>query len=146
MSAFVVSREHIRFLVGAAISQRIAPGHQFSYYHDGTQRVIRYENADKAGQMLWDENLASVRYRYDNPNPDELPGPVGEDYIFAFRSSLATNYDPVHVIKACHCLEYQSCEHEWWDASEAKAFVDALRRSASHVLDGYDDAPWERVA
>ena len=57
--------------------------------------------------------------------------------------AFATSLRPIDVIKACHCQEYQSCEHDGWETSTAKAIVDAIEGAASRALPGYDDAPWE---
>jgi len=41
-----------------------------------------------------------------------------------------------------YLVKYQSCEHDGWESSKAKAIVDALRSSAWHALPGYEDAAW----
>jgi len=53
---------------------------------------------------------------------------------------------PVAVLKACDGYEYQACEHPGWEASEAHAYINALRRRAIHALPGYDEAAWEVAA
>lgn len=143
MSAFVVSREHISYLVRAALSRSIVQYGPFSYFYAGCRHPVTPADAAKAGQMLWDENLASVRYRYGDSG--DLPGPADEDFRYE-HSARGSAPVPVEVIKACDCYEYQSCEHPDWENSRACAFIQALRRSACSALPGYDDAPWERQA
>ena len=153
MSAYVCDRGHIDYLIQAALSRRLHPSHSCQTwiwdrnrtagtYKRGELRASDHAEADRVGQMLWDENVASVRFRYgDDDQP--LPGPIDCDYQYGrFRHSPYVSIDPVQVLKACDCLEYQSCEHDGWDASEAKAFIRSLRSAAWHALPGYEEATW----
>jgi hypothetical protein len=103
-----------------------------------------FEKAADVANMLWRENIASVSARYPNESSATLPGPVGEN--FTITPNDISTWDcvasPVQVLKSCDCYEYQSCEHPGWKQSEAKQFIDALRREAWHALPGYDDAEW----
>jgi hypothetical protein len=151
VSAFVVSRKHIAYLVEAATSVRLANGgHDRSlyWYHNGGShnlRCLEPERSAEVGQMLWDENIKSICARYPDcvGHPDRMPGPLNETFRYERHIHLPMSIDPVQVIKACNCYEYQSCEHEGWTTSEAKTFIDALRRKAINALPGYDDADWE---
>lgn len=134
MSAFVVSQDHIRFLVNAGLSRTIAPhgltwnGGWLKRYEPDTD-----ERAALVGAMLWEENYKSVNYRYRES--DAAPR-------YVHRDEPARSYNPIHVLKAIACLEYQSCEHPEWEASGARAFCEALRMAAIRALPGYSDAPW----
>ena len=95
--------------------------------------------------MLWRENVVSVRTRYPNDTEGEWPGPRG----LTMTTILSYHYhppvslpSPVEALKLLDGLEYQSCEHEEWETSEARDFCDALRRALIHALPGYDDAQW----
>ena len=105
--------------------------------------------ADRVGAMLWSENVRSVCFRYDEPeDADELPGPVGFGVLdvagYRFGPGVfLPDVDPVAVLKAIDGYEYQSCEHPGWEASEAHAFCEALRRAAIGCLPGYAEASWE---
>lgn len=94
--------------------------------------------------MLWRENIASVSARYPNESSATLPGPCNEDFVI--RPSNCRNdfglINPVQVLKSCDCYNYQSCEHEGWMASEAHAFIQALREAAIDALPGYEQAVW----
>lgn len=148
MSAYIVSRDHIAYLVEASLSRRLCRGElAMRWRYDNQWHELRHGDTDRAvevGNMLWAENIVSVSARYPHDDVDNLPGPIGENYAMrAANFRLAwSNVDPVQVIKACHCYEYQSCEHQGWEASEAKAFIDALVNRCTRVLDGYDDAAW----
>lgn len=132
MSAWIVSRKHIDLLTAALIEHGIAPNFP-----------------DLVGQMLWQENLRSVAYRYPNDRDGERPGPVG------FRDSMVESYtyrgpqdvsDSALVLKQAHCFDYQSCEHPEYADSEACTWV----RKLCEKLDGeragqsaaYNAAPW----
>lgn len=89
--------------------------------------------------MLVTENYQSVHYRYEGAS--NLPGEVqDEDYVY---SRVNEKIDPVQVIKAIDCFEYQTCEHPEWKDSEARKFCQALRGKAISLLPGYDEAAWE---
>lgn len=156
MSAFMVSRDHISYLVQAAMSRTLHPDYCYQMwvwdidreagtYQRGELRTSDHTEATRVGQMLWYENRRSIEARYPDTRRDfsNAPGPVGESYVYEFRYNPTLHIDPVRVIKACHCLYYQSCEHDEWPESEAKAFLDSLIHTACGVLPGYDEAEWE---
>jgi hypothetical protein len=148
MSAFVVDRTDIAYLITAALSQ---PGHHgpISWKgENGEWQILRsghYDEAIKIGQMLWDENILSICYRYPDcqDKPDSMPGPIGEDFIFRECDiKLFARIKAIEVIKAVHCYEYQACEHPEWRKSEAYRFCQALKSHYIHRLPGYDEAAW----
>jgi hypothetical protein len=49
---------------------------------------------------------------------------------------------PIEIIKAVHCLQYQSCEHEEWQTSEAAQNCHQIVHQAASLLPGYEAAPW----
>ena len=74
------------------------------------------------------------------------PGDPDASYLVPFEYPLTGRLPtPVQAIKLVHCYEYQSCEHDGWETSEAHRFTTALLSSLEHSLPGYDDAPWEWV-
>ncbi len=40
------------------------------------------------------------------------------------------------------CLDYQSCEHPGWEASESHSFLESLKSAAVSALPGMDAAKW----
>jgi hypothetical protein len=98
MSAYVVDKDHIDFMVQAAIAgatdSRETPHGGFSWFHDHTRWSVKAhldapERQSKysvevppstLGQMLVDECVRSVSARYPDDDVDagELPGPVRE--------------------------------------------------------------------
>lgn len=146
MSAYVVDREHIMYLVNAALAHPICRN-GMSWYHAGESHQMQDGNVTetiRVANILWQENIKSVMTRYPDSNFDNLPGPIGESYVISERD-LTTFWDifsPIQVVKACHCYEYQSCEHDGWEASEAHAFINSLEGAAIHSMPSYDKAEW----
>jgi hypothetical protein len=139
MSAFTVGAPHIDTIVNAMRQYAGMP------VPAGADRGI--------GQMLWNENYASVNHRYSES--EEAP---------VYTPTLTNEpLSPIAVLKALDCYEYQSCEHPGWKASDAKTLIDTIRgiiftdhpewaamvprygstTEAYHLLPEYDAAPWE---
>ena len=141
MSAFLVTRDHISYLISAALSRTLNPGYGSGMaWTEGddlrTMGCTDYDEASRVAQMLWDENMASIHNRYPDTEKKCAPsyGPHRRDIQ---RPILA-----VQVLKAIDCYEYQSCEHGGWEQSDAHSFTSNLRRRAIAVLPGYEEADW----
>lgn len=153
----MVNKRHIDFLVTAGLRlvrppasamRWLAPAeacpetHQRAPWEDEVERRRREltrETASLVGAMLWAENRRSVDHRYDETELEDCYD--FEEYHGASRPH--GSIDPVHVLSALRCYEYQSCEHPEWEASEAHAFCEALRQLAIRSLHGYSSGPWE---
>ena len=150
MSAWIVSKRHIDYLVTAM-----------------AQYGTLDSNAHRAGQKLWAENVASVKYRYPNETPAERPGPI---YKHGVRPWTYTHtpykkcIDPIELLKQIACYRYQSCEHAGWPDSWAYRATHDLEQRVLSLLpaelqtfvpsswgeeipevyrtDAYDSAPW----
>lgn len=150
MSAYIVSKKHVVFLVTQAALQRYRHGaHAFSWYwgNPGQRGELApgdFERAARVAGMLWAENVRSVSARYPGDKTNELPGPVGEDFVIlpSDFEAFPPAAEPVAVLKAINCLDYQSCEHDGWKNSEAFAFLEALKSAAIAALPGYYGAKW----
>ncbi|BBX54651.1 hypothetical protein [Mycolicibacterium poriferae] len=131
MSAFIVDPEHIHVLLWAA-SRPTSPYGPLVWYYDNPSREGRLTDdaIDTVGQMLVDENAASVNYRYDEDDA----------YIYAYQRPRYTTWSGVEI-KALHCYEYQSCEHPA-GAPAKPTLLPRLERRLIGELPGYDDAPW----
>lgn len=142
MSAFIVGKEHINAILLAGLSVRCKP---FTWYYNEEKRQLTSDNADEIGQMLLDENAASVAHRYPNDSLSQLPGKINSEWLLPFTYHPIVNKMPttIEAIKLIICLAYQSCEHPDWKTSKAKAFCQALKEILVRQLPGYDEAPWE---
>lgn len=141
MSAFEVSTDHIDVLLTAGLYLPWRCGGDVRWMAANpcaetlVERQLNEGNAGSVGAMLLAENRVSVNSRYCE---DEWEQP----YIYV---PIPGKPLLVIVLKAIACYEYQSCEHPGWEASEARAFCDALRRHVIASLPGYDEAPWAIV-
>lgn len=138
MSAFLVDPEHINVLVHAATAFRSGDTMSWCVPDDSEIYGYRYvradtESPDRIGQMLLDQNAASVNHRYDED----------ESYIYAYSTPKQRDWLPVDILGAISCYEYQACETPNWRDTEAHAFCEALRGRMIRRLPGYDSAPWE---
>lgn len=149
MSAYIVPKQHIAAMVQFAMAHSHGT---FRWVHwiDRSECTCEelhcadFDRASGVGQMLWNENVASVSARY--PDCKDLPGPVGCDYQYGTHRVHTPLLSPVAMLKAIDGYEYQSCEHDGWATSSAKAFVDVLRATAIRALPGYSEAAWEIAA
>lgn len=132
MSAFVVTDFHINLLVSWAASRHGSGA--VSYYWNRCHRDVRHDPA-RIASVLYAENVRSVNARYKECEP-------AHGFKFRHIPLGYLNLKPVQIIKACHCLVYQSCEAEGWEESEAKAILDGIEAAAVRSLDGYEDARW----
>lgn len=148
MSAFEVDSTHIDVLISAALVRHY--GDTLYWYHgeipetlpgealpshadylealNKTRREVNRSNAGMWGALLVAENRRSVNHRYAE---DEIEEP----YEF---TEYAGTFNPVAILAAISCYEYQACEHPEWKTSEAKSFCDALRMQTIHDLPGYN--------
>lgn len=146
MSAFVVGKPHIDAMLTAGL--RTAPHSDvgLAWYHNGITQRLDYTNADEVGAMLIAENMKSVGARYPGDTVETMPGPIDKSSLVDYRFDELPGrawINPVTMLSALSCYEYQSCEHPEWPESEAHAFCDALRGRMIRLLPGYEDAPWE---
>lgn len=152
MSAYVVPVEHIRVLVQAGLDARQRNGYPLYWEVSASEepdasgangvhasgpyrrRELSHVSADTVGQILLSANVASVNHRYSE---DEF------EAIYSHKRPRVSDREPVEIIKAAHCLAYQSCEIPEWATSEAKTILDAIIRSQLDRLPGMSDAAWE---
>lgn len=129
MSVFVCALDHISAIV------RWASLHSISIYHGNPSRKFSVQGSeDAAVGILYAENIKSFNKRYSDTDGESCGSG-------AYRAS-AKQLEPVEVIKLVGSLAYQSCEHEGWESSLAKALLYAIERKAITMLPGYDSAPW----
>lgn len=109
----------------------------------------QYFTASQTGQMLVDENVASVSHRYPDTDPafGDLPGPCDAYYMGPYiYTDPGRTLSAGEVFRAIDCLDYQSCEHPGWRASEAFAFLTALRKAYCDRVADAEQAKWEVTA
>jgi hypothetical protein len=149
MSAFILGKDHIDYLVTAAIDLGTNGWYGVYFTTWGVRCRVDITSCDTVGTMLIKENIASVQYRYHGESLDTLPGPIDKtellDYEYhRFRPFDGHDIDTIaQVVKAVACYEYQACEHPEWEDSGAKRVCDAIVKGYIMRLPGYEDAQWE---
>lgn len=126
MSAWIVSKRHIDYIVTALIRAELTA-----------------DTPDETGRMLWRECLASVAYRYPHDKDGERPGPVDfrDSDVDTYTWAETPELSPGGLAKTLGCYSYQSCEHPEWDGSQAQVLTTKLCEALGDVP--YDDSvPW----
>ncbi|WP_081974632.1 ankyrin repeat domain-containing protein [Novilysobacter arseniciresistens] len=104
MSAHIVDMQEIDVLVSWSVKQGLLEG-------------MGVSNPDELGQILHDENVRSVNYRYDEQTQPDT-------YTY---TPMDHELDPEVVHQRLRSLNYQSCETEDWystKANECLAHID----------------------
>lgn len=154
MSAFMHSATHINEILNSAEMRKGGSG--FSWYFGGARKYLDRSQMTAIGQMLMHENAESVASLYDMKNlessADGGTRPMmyleylerAASYVFTPRASRRLS--PIAAIKAIDSYEYQSCEHEGWETSEARAFVQQLTRYLITLTPEYAQADSWRLS
>ena len=128
MSAFICSHSHFSTIV------RFAGRHNVTTYHGNPSRHWYVAGQEQETvDLLFAENVKSFNYRYNEAFP--TTGIVYDPF--------APDLQPIEVIKACNCLDYQSCEHPQWVVSLACKLLHDIQQQAITLLPGYDKARWK---
>lgn len=130
MSAFLVEEATIDVILQFA-TKRNQYG-SLRYFWQGTWREVTTENADEIGAILWKENTRSVNHRYGED--DATP-----EYRYVMPD---IQYSLVQVAKCVQCLDYQSCETDDWQETEAYCILQAVNSKILHALPGWEEAKW----
>lgn len=83
-------------------------------------------------QWLYEANARSVDHRYNETNDREK--------IVIRDIAEGTDVPALVILKACNCLDYQSCEPDDWEQSPAYEILRRIKDAAIHALPGYDNA------
>lgn len=136
MSAFFVGTGHIDALLTAAKALKVwitlPDGEEVDTGHLGQDQLNRI------GAELIGENAKSLVYRYGEDAPAELEVPDPASYVFTelpdIRDLPTSQRLAAAVVELASCLDYQSCEHDEWEASWSWRFLRQLVwRAASAV-------------
>jgi len=128
MSAFIVCKTHVDYILSAALKYGVVPECQLSLL----------------GRILWGENHRSFAYRYQGRHRQDMHD--WDEYDFeAVAAELVT---AGWALAAVHCLAYQACECPDWEETFTCRFLQGLRKKLEHEAGGpdawkTDDRPWE---
>ena len=126
MSAFIVTDTHINALVRYASRHKITVA-----YGNPTMRLNVSAHEQEVAQLLIDENIKSVNYRYSEAETSLIEYDRGAPILSA-----------IEAIKAAQCLRYQSCEHSDYEESIAFKLIETIISDAIPRLEGYESANW----
>ena len=139
MSAWIVSKNHVRLLVEAL--------YKYEVVESGNQCL----SSDVLGRILWRENYKSVNHRYHEraktPTYTHDSAAVANwEYPRAGSGTIRElTRNSALVYKQARCYHYQSCEHNGWKASQACSLITRLQEALekSTGTNGMsDEAPW----
>jgi hypothetical protein len=121
MSAWLCSENHINLLAAFA------------------------DNPPTTFKLLVAENIRSLEARY--PGRDFLEEWKQEASQYKYNPETERPTDQTLIVKCCDCYDYQSCESDDWDVTEAYGFINAVRgvaiaRGGKAKGPAYDAAPW----
>jgi len=104
--------------------------------------VLTSLQRDELGRVLMAECVRSVRHRYPDTAPDDLPGPVDQRRVwsYTYRPVPVDQIRQAWVVSCCECLRYQSCETPDYTATLGHAVMEAIREDAIQAM--IEDAPW----
>lgn len=122
MSAYLVSDNHINVIVSYFAHEIQGKGLYCKV--NGEYAYLTPENAKYVAYELYRENVRSVDRRYNEHNSDEL-------YNFEYLRHVKDVYNPLEISGALDCLEYQSCERDDYNRSEAYRLLHNMRK---HLL------------
>jgi hypothetical protein len=96
--------------------------------------LLGWTDANQIGVMLQAENVKSVNYRY---------GEATEPDFEICEWAAFHGFSEVQILKAAHCLSYQSCEHPGWEESDACKLLESIIGETPADMSGYEEAAWE---
>lgn len=158
MSAYICDVDHIKALAIFAArrdggygscSRNVEPCYLVNADARATATNGDAEIATYYAETLYQENIRSVRSRYPGDKWSELPGPIEKPLhiIVTIREmTTARRVEPVAILKAVSCLDYQSCETENYKETLGYQLLDMIRTAAIHALPGYEEASWDYTA
>ena len=143
MSAFRVETSVIQYLLEAAdrAASMEARNNRFSWFHQDQMLSLTQENYQQVGQMLCDENQASLLHLYThNREATELFS--AELHYIHRHAGKPFKLGHVQALKTLDYYIYQTNNHPNWQTSQAHAFTKNLRSSLIRTLPGYQAEVW----
>lgn len=131
MSAFLLSNYHLSVLGRAAAAAKTIVEDPRTYRDLHKAKVF--------AQLLYEENVRSVRYRYEESDTTYPRGMAFDERV------MDGDLDPVQILKACQSYHYQSCETDDYRQTEAWKIVDNIINAFIQALPGYKEAQWAMI-
>jgi hypothetical protein len=152
MSAFMVTDKHIAYLVLALrrYSQRSA---MTNHARDEIARILKAECARSVHYRYPAKDarcphcgfeVCSPQVGWDPRDPlctIAAPCPFAVVDVAQFDNGTL-KIEPIATLKHARCYQYQACEHDEWEVSEARRLTNTLIEAAITALPGYEQAAW----
>lgn len=130
MSAYIVSDDHINVIVSYFVTPIMDD--KLWIELDGKYDYMSEDDTPKVAQRLYAQNVRSVDARYDEEN--------GGQYQFKLVRDAKHLYSIGEIALALNGLEYQSCETDDYNETEAYKLVQAMRKHLLRKIAEQDDA------
>lgn len=131
MSAFMVEKHHVGYLVAAAFARN---------HGSCTADYIKPELTMRGmAELLSLENARSICYRYPQDSMDDTMHTWADGEV---ESMLWMVIKPEQVIQSVRCYQYQAREHPGWETSRAKDITDRILMDAVRNLPAVEAAEW----
>jgi len=137
MCAFVVSHKHINTLLSWANRNQVSTVH---LPIGGRIEWSQVEDLQRAAELLLAENERSVATLYKAVSSGGQLLTEEAKIVFQFETA---RLEPVAIIKACDCYEYQADSAVGYRDGAAALIVAFIRSKAIQMLPGYKQADWE---
>lgn len=135
MSAFLNNNEHFNVIASYFASRVHGQG---LWYEVGDKYdYLTPDNAETVFWVLVNENTRSLQARYPQ-YPDMWAN--AKNYKFRYIEGAKRLYSVGEMAKALDCLEYQSCEAEKHEQTEAYKLVQSMRKHLLTQLEDYEMA------
>lgn len=137
MSAFVVSHKHINTLLSWANRNQVST---VTLEQGGRIDWSQVADLQRAAEILLDENERSVATLYKAVSSGGQL--LTEEAKITFQFETA-HLEPVAIIKACQCYDYQADNAPGYAGGDASRIVAFIQSRAIQLLPGYKQVDWE---
>lgn len=141
MSAFMVGRNHIEYLVESAFNRQLGDGRIGDELRAHYGGFVNDAKAALANE-LYEENARSMRCRYGHHDEIEAETAFEKWKPDDFPVLGWAVLNPVQLLKSIHCYQYQCCEHKEWEDSRAYSICKQIETHAVREVPGYEKAEW----
>ena len=123
MSAFVLAAAHIRALVNFAFAHGVEDLHTFA------DQLSSEEPARNGfGRLLVEANVRSIQALYSPEVAKTLVGVLPA--TFDAGDAAAALHDPLTILHACQCYDFQACDVADYGESWASLAIGRIRKAA----------------
>jgi hypothetical protein len=124
MSAFFVGAAHVDALL--------------TFWREKARDKPDAKALSELGRMLLRENVRSLETRYRSDDHSEERQQAER---YTFRPRGANKLRPIDLVSMCNCFDYQACETDDYECTEASALIDVIRKHAYYGIPD-DNSVW----